>query len=133
MAGGNKAPSAAAGTAAVEAAAIPGPAAAGRQLQCSHAGSHAGPQGRSAYFPPVQGRLCLLLPPCAADHSLCAHPTGAQHDVHMSSAAYTHTHTHTVHLQQVGDTDVQLDSLPAGFCLIVFDMYHAVHMSQGQH
>ena len=76
MAGGITSSSAAAGAAAMAAAAVPGPAAAGRQLQCSHAGSHAGPQGRSAHLSPVQGRLRLLLPSCTADHSLRAHPAG---------------------------------------------------------
>ena len=63
-------------SAAVEAAAVPGAAAAGRQLWGGHGGSLTGPQARPPHLSPLPGCIRVLLPICQAGNSLCAHPTG---------------------------------------------------------
>ena len=60
----------------MEAAAVPGAAAAGRQLWGGHGGRPTGPQARPPHLSPLQGCFRVLLPICEAGNSLCAPPAG---------------------------------------------------------
>ena len=76
LAGRRTASGSAAGPAAVEVAAVPGAAVAGRQLQHGHGVSAAGLEAWPAHLLPQQGGLPLLLPPVQSGYGICTHPTG---------------------------------------------------------